>query len=268
MVVGEWMEAVGDADVVYSTRLGLKNIRRTVPLLLQATTRDGEDYSDLREVYERLVGQWVTELGHVAALIGGLEGQEKFGGQEGVRFELVPAGRQREAIAFLNEEAFKTPRYLLDPEILRRIETFGALDRIGKGQAHILSRLLYSGSINVLLEAELLAAPGERVYTLTELLRDLRRGIWSELSEKQVKVDAVRRNLQLAYLDIFDEKINPGDTPEYNRVLVAGRSLFRQELTNLDAELRRALGRAGDEPTRAHLQAARARIARILEPRS
>src|SRR5690606_18247890 len=135
-------EAVGDADAVRSTELGLRNIRRIVPLLIPATEAPGRDYSDLAEVYDRLIGQWTTELGHVVTLVGGVESQEKYWGQEGERFVPVPRQRQLEAVRFLNAEAFATPEYFLDREVLRRIEVDGALTRVGRAQARLLSSLL------------------------------------------------------------------------------------------------------------------------------
>ena len=79
-----------DADAVRSTELGLRNIRRVVPMLIPAVEQPGEDYADLAELYERLIGQWTTELGHVVTLVGGVESQEKYWGQEGERFAPVP----------------------------------------------------------------------------------------------------------------------------------------------------------------------------------
>jgi hypothetical protein len=69
---GELTEAVGDEDAVQSTALGLKNLQRVAAMLMTATTtRPGEPYDDLEEVYARMLGQWSTEMNHVAAIVGG-----------------------------------------------------------------------------------------------------------------------------------------------------------------------------------------------------
>src|SRR5215203_3389287 len=63
---GELTEAVGDEDAVGSTTLGLKNLERVAAMIMPATTtKPGEDFSDLDELYGRLLGQWATELSHV-----------------------------------------------------------------------------------------------------------------------------------------------------------------------------------------------------------
>ena len=40
------------------------------------------------------------------------------------------------------------------------------------------------------------------------MLTDLRAGIWSELAAPKVAADVYRRNLQRAYLDVFNAKLN------------------------------------------------------------
>ena len=43
----------------------------------------------MAELYGRNINQFRTELGHVANLIGGMNSQEKYGSQSGVRFTPV-----------------------------------------------------------------------------------------------------------------------------------------------------------------------------------
>ena len=87
---GEKTEAVGDADAVKSTALGIKNLKRVSDMLLPATTKPGEPYDDLEGLYGRMLGQWALEMNHVAAIVGGFNSQQKHVGQDGVRFTPVP----------------------------------------------------------------------------------------------------------------------------------------------------------------------------------
>ena len=82
---GDQTEAVGDQDPVAATRLGLKNLRRTVGLLLGATQQWGEDYRELRHFRNALISQWGTECNHVVALVGGVHMQNKHFGQSGAQ---------------------------------------------------------------------------------------------------------------------------------------------------------------------------------------
>src|SRR5690606_20151535 len=113
-------EAVGDADAVRATSLGLRNLERVMTSMLGATERPGRDYSLLTSMYRAAAGQWGRYMRHVAAVVGGAITQEKYG--TGRRFEPVSEARQREAVPFLNTNAFQVPQMFLDPEILWRIE--------------------------------------------------------------------------------------------------------------------------------------------------
>ena len=277
---GEANEAVGDADAVRATALGLKNIRRVAKLVQPATTATaGETYDDLEEIYGRLVSQWATELGHVARIPGGLSKQEKVVGQPGVVYTAVPESRQRAAVAFLDANAFETPEYLLDTSILRRIEATGSLERIGGAQRRVLSTLLDNARLQRMVENEALAARGSDVYTLGEMLGDVRRGIWRELASGAA-IDPYRRRLQRSYLELLGSKINPtapalpAGIPPQLAVLLGGlnapdaRALLRGELLDLDRSLAAAVPRTSDRTSRLHLLDARAQIDRILKPES
>lgn len=269
---GDHTEAVGDADPVEATRLGIRNIQRTVPMLIPAAVSPTEDFADLEELYGRLVGQWQRELSHVTVLVGGVDAQEKYGSQQGVRFTPVTRERQRDAIRFLNEAAFSTPQFFLDAEILRRIEVAGAMDRIVGAQKRLIETLLDNDRMIRLIEHEALAPRRGSTYALGEMLGDLRGGIWAELSRSSVRIDPFRRNLQRAYLEVVDAKINPPE-PEgpaaQNRTPPPGeaQALLRGELNALDSAARQAIARSGDATTRLHLEDVRMRISRILDPR-
>jgi len=258
---GELTEAVGDADAVASTTLGLKNIERVTAMLLPATsTQPGEAYAELAELYGRTLGQWSTELNHVAAIVGGYNSQQKHIGQDGVRFTLLPRQKQTSAVKFLNERAFATPGMFLQPDILRRIEPAGALERIRLAQVRVLNSLLSNARLARMFEQE--ALDGASAYRPLELITDVRRGIWSELDAPAPKVDAVRRNLQRSYISLLSDKLN-SRTP----VTDDTRALVRGELRSLQAAISAAMGKTADRFTRFHLEDARDQIARALDPK-
>lgn len=274
---GETGEAVGDADAVKSTALGLRNIRRTMPLLMGAATRTGEDNAELSELYEEVLDQWAQELEHVAGIVGGSDSRERYGGQPGPRFTPIAPSRQRAAVRFLADNAFKTPEYLIDADILRRIEPDAALRRIGSAQSRVLYTLLDTDRLNRLAEYEALSRNRNDVYTLGEMLGDVRRAVFAELGSRPVGIDPFRRRLQRTWLAQADAHLNPSPpifiTPVPARtsrgrstVNTDVRALMRGELADLDASLRAALPRAGDRTTRLHIIDARAEIERILDP--
>jgi hypothetical protein len=272
---GTMSEAVGDADPVKSTELGFRNIRRVLDLLPTAATSDMGDNSDLQELYNRTVGQWATMSNHVATLIAGAELQYKTGGQPGSVFTPIPRARQVEAIRFLNEHVWRTPTYLIRPDIGARIEAGGMVTRINNAQMRSLNTVFDDGRMNRLLELEGTTANRASVYTLASMLGDVRRGIWSELSASAPNVEVFRRGLQNNYIALLGRKVNPPPAPTGAAAAFGGgapplsedaRSHVRGELVALRDEIRRALPRATDRATQLHLQAALHRIGEILEP--
>ncbi|HZJ43735.1 MAG TPA: zinc-dependent metalloprotease [Pyrinomonadaceae bacterium] len=257
---GENTEAVGDADAIVATGLGIKNLKRVADMLLPATSHPGEPYDDLEELYGRMLGQWATELNHVAGLVGGFNSQQKHAGQEGVRFTIVPKERQAAAVRFLNENAFATPSWAVRPEILRRIEVVGALARVNAAQERVLNSLLNNTRFDRLVEQE--ALDGVASYKPADFLFDVRKGIWSELDAGPVRIDVYRRNLQNSYLDLLSAKLNgrPAVTDDY-------RALIRAELRDLNSAITTAQARATDRQTRAHLADAKDQIAKALDPK-
>ena len=272
---GEANEAVGDADAVRATALGLANLRRIAKLVEPATTATpGATYDDLEEIYGRLVDQWATELGHVARIPGGASKHDKVVGQPGDVYTPISATRQRAAVAFLNANAFTTPAFLLDPSILRKIEPAGSIERIGAAQRRVLATLLDNARLERMVEGEGLAAGS--AYTLGEMLGDLRRGVWREMYAG-APIDPYRRRLQRSEIEVIGAKVNqapnvvPAGVP---RELAASLqsapdavALLRGELVDLDRDLAEAIPRTSDRTSRLHLQAAREQIGQILHPR-
>ncbi|MDQ3556849.1 MAG: zinc-dependent metalloprotease, partial [Gemmatimonadota bacterium] len=266
---GTQSEAVGDADPVKSTGLGFRNIQRVVGYVYDAAVRPGEDNSDLRELYDRTVGQWATEANHVATMVGGGEVQYKSGSQPGSVYTPMPRARQAEAVRFLNAEVFRTPTYLIRPEIASRIEAGGMITRINNAQNRVLTTLLDDGRMNRLLEQEAMNPQG--AYALASMLDDVRRGVWAEIYTGSPNADAFRRELQSGFLAQIDRKLNPPPpTPAQMQAAQFGRrpdplsndakSHLRGELTVLRADVQRAIPRTSDRPTRLHLQGAVHRI--------
>jgi hypothetical protein len=273
---GELTEAVGDADAVKSTALGIKNLQRVSKMLVPATTtQKGAPYSDLSELYGRMLGQWTLELNHVAAIVGGFNSQQKHIGQDGVRFMVMPKARQAEAVKFLNDNAFATPAWAVDKDILRRIEAIGVLNRIRNAQNSVLNNLLSSSRFARLVEQSTL--DGSAAYRPDEFLADVRNGVWSELNAPTPVIDAYRRNLQRSYLDIANNKIN-GAAPTLPQGLPAAfaamfissgdeKAFYRAELREVKAAAEAAIAKTTDRATKVHLEAVSDQIDKVLDPK-
>jgi len=264
-------EAVGDNDAVKSSTLGMRNLRRVSEMLIEATVRPGNDYSLLNELYGNMVSQWGRYNNHVAAIIGGAETFERYG--TGPRFEPLAEERQREAMRYLAQNAFQVPDFIVREDILRRIEQEGITTRVRNAQAGVLNSLLSTQRLNRLVEYEVLADEGG-TYTLAEMLADLRRAVWTELTAANVRVDVFRRNLQRAYLEAVDRQLNPPEADEDGPAQTSQqqprypsdvRPALRGELLEIDRLAAAALNRTNDAMTRLHLRDVRMEIEKILD---
>jgi len=248
------------SDPIEATRYGLKNIARVAQMLPTAVVKYGEDYDLLHEMYDATLAQRQRELGHVAALVGGVIETDYHAGHGGETFKYVPRDQQAKAVKFLVENAFSTPRELLAPDILFRIGPSGVADRILGNQRTILSRLLEDARIKRLADAQALSPL--QAYTVAQLVTDLQNGIWSELNMPHPAADLYRRNLQRAFLDAFKPYL-VGETT-VNEL----RPIARGSLEDLAHQINIALPKTVDRETKLHLLDCRTMIDRILHPKS
>jgi uncharacterized protein DUF4953/uncharacterized protein DUF5117/uncharacterized protein DUF5118 len=270
-------EALGD-DPVKASGYGVRNIKRLVPMLIPATTGDRLDnYDRLDDMYSELIAQWAREMNHVAVVVGGVYQFTKYASQTGRVYQPVPRARQAEAVQFLNDNVFTTPSFFFDPEILRRIEPTGFVERVRGRQTAVLNLLFQDSRLSRVAEQQ---ATQPESYTIADLFGDVRRGAFSEFAGGAVRVDEYRRNLQRAFVDQMERLISTplvtpfppgftpfaGFTPPPPRPADA-RAQARLELVDLQPTLRAALPRAADRTTRAHIVDLLARIDQILNPR-
>lgn len=255
-------------DPVRASGYGILNLKRVVPNLIAWTSTPGEDYADLEELYGEVFGHYSRLMSHVVAVVGGVTEDLKATDQPGRVYAPVPAERQRAAMTFLTTHVFDTPAWLLDADILRRIQHAGDVERLRAVQARTLHRLLDPSRMQRLVEAE--AALGERAYGLAPFLEDARRAVWGRWQTRDVG-DPYRRALQRTHVerlmwlmaaDAEEEPVTP-----VHLVTSDIRPLVRAQLEDIAARCRSAASRGGDAVIRAHHADVSARIAAFLEGR-
>ena len=266
-------EDLGD-DAVAASNYGIANLKVILNELIGWTAEDAKDYGDLNELYGQITTQWNRYIGHVAANVGGHYENFKTYDQEGVVYTPVPVEIQRGSMEWLAQEAFSTPTWILNSEVLRRIEGVGAMDRVRRYQVGAVNTLLDPIRIGRLMETEALAN-GDEVYTFAELLEDLRGGIWTELSAASA-IGPFRRNLQRGHLERLEYLMTqegpslPSFFSSFGMAPVDVsqsdiRAYVRGELESLQTAVDRAARRTGDSMTKLHLRDVSARIDDILD---
>ncbi|HEY4611967.1 MAG TPA: zinc-dependent metalloprotease, partial [Bacteroidota bacterium] len=188
------------------------------------------------------------------------------GGQQGAIFEPVNGERQREAMRFFVKEAFAAPAPLLHPKLLNLLEPSGVLARTQQMYQRILGALMNNArSARLLTIPETYQQKGPP-YTLSAMLQDLQRGVWSELDDARIHISVYRRILQRTYLEIAESKFpsEKPDTPAGFEVAEI-QSLLRQQLTNLSERITGKLSKAQGSETSAHLRDSLQSIKKILQ---
>ena len=268
-------EDLGD-DAMKASEYGIKNLKRIIPNLIQWTAKDGKDYDELGDLYEQVLGQFNRYMGHVSSNIGGIYENFKTYDQEGAVYTHVPKERQQRAMKFLSEQLFNTPTWLLDQNILNKIEFDGAIERMRVLQSRTLENILDFGRLARSIENE--AVNGTEAYTIIEIVEDLRNSVWTEL-KTGAKIDVYRRNLQRAHIDQLAFLM----TEEQQSIPAAYRSFFvrtdvnvsqsdirsvaRAELNELKKLCKTAIAKTADKLSKYHLEDAMARIDLILDPK-
>ena len=255
-------EALGD-DGVRASTYGIQNLERVVDHLVEWTYQEGENYDTLEELYGEVVTQWRRYLGHVAREIGGVYETFKTYDQEGPVYEPVPREEQVRAVEFLNEEAFQTPEWMIERDVLRRIEGTGMVERMREAQVGALELALQPQRMGRMVEAEALG--DEDVYLLAEMLQDVREGIWSELEQGE-SVGPYRRNVQRGHVDRLEHLMTTDlDLSEVNVDQSDIRAYARAELEALRGDIESGLIRTDDVTTEVHLEDMRSRVEDVLD---
>ncbi|MDP5229960.1 MAG: zinc-dependent metalloprotease, partial [Cellulophaga sp.] len=262
-------EDLGD-DAVKASMYGIANLKRIVPNLSTWIAEDGKNYDDLGTLYEQVLGQYNRYMGHVSNNIGGVYEVYKAFGQEGAVYTPVAKERQKNSLDFVQKQLFETPEWLLDQNIFNKIEASGSVERLRSIQVRTLDNILNLGKMSRIIENE--TANGKDAYVLTDMMKDLRTGIWSELS-RGAKIDTYRRNLQkahidrLAYLMTAENQTSRRGSSAINTSQSDIRSVARAELNSLKSAVRSAISRTSDTMSKYHLQDAVERIDMVLDPK-
>ncbi len=249
-------EDLGD-DAMNASTLGIENLKRINNKLLEWGTVEGEEYNDLSELYNAMVGQYRRYMGHVTSNVGGIEGNNKTADQDGVVYSHTAKADQKRAVQFLNKQLFTTPEWIIKPEILARIEAQGNVNRIKSMQERALSSLLSDRRLYRMIENE--AINGSSAYVISDLMKDLEKGIFSELASGK-KIDLYRRNLQKVYVAELIELLEDEKSTYQNSDIP---SLARASLVSLKSKSKSGAGRQSGV-SRAHLQDLAARIEKAL----
>ena len=270
-------EDIGD-NAMRASEYGIKNLKRILPNLIEWSSEKGESYSELDDLYNALTGQFRRYMGHVTKNVGGIYDSPKTYDMAGNQFTVVPKSIQKDAVAFLNTQLFTTPKWLLNQDVLSKINPESGVEAVKSMQDATLSSLLAGDRMVRFFET---STTSKDNYSVDELISDLNKGIFSELKGAS-SIDMYRRNIQKIYVDKLIELLKPGtasvravpvgvtygfSTRRVNLAQTDLPSIARGQLNALKNELKMSSARMSDRMSKYHVQDLISRIGLALDPK-
>jgi len=202
-------EDLGD-DPIKSSGYAVANLKRVVPNLVAWTTKNGEDFEELTELYGETVGMWAQYMGHVTALIGGVYVDNKTADQNGAVYRVVPKAKQKAALDFLADNVLTSPDWLTPSDIMSRLGPPSGGTSLVNRQATVITTLLTPFRLGRLADSEVLDS--RNAYLVAEYLADVKRAVWGTPAAP-VELDAGRRMMHRVYLERLGALISPPPPP-------------------------------------------------------
>ncbi|MEM7682940.1 MAG: zinc-dependent metalloprotease [Planctomycetota bacterium] len=248
---------------------------------------DGEPRYVISETVNALLFEKGWGYYQQAKMVGGQYFHRHRGDEPGAKpaLVLVPAQEQRQALTSLCTTVFAPGFVALEPELLNNMASprwgysrsridFPIHQRIAAIHGWTLGRLTEPATLQRIYDAELKSSEADK-FTLAELLTTLSGAVWSELdqapgdaqAQAQAWISTPRRNLQSMWISALEPLARPtgwgsaAASPDVSR-------MGRQSLADASAKIAEALQAhegSMDFGTRAHLEASRSKIDRLLD---
>jgi len=197
-------EDLGD-DPIKSSTYAVANLKKVVPNLVAWTTKNGEHFDELTELYGETIGMWAQYMGHVTTLIGGVYVDYKTADQSGAVYRVVPKAKQKAALDFLTENVLKSPDWLAPSGIMSRLGPPSGGTSLTGRQSNVITALLNAGRLSRLADSEVLEPAN--AYPVFEYMADVKRAVWGTATAP-VELDAGRRTMHRVYLERLEAIIS------------------------------------------------------------
>lgn len=211
-------EDLGD-NAMKAGAYGIINLKKTIPHIIEWSTKKGEDYEQAKAFYNQVINQWYVYNNHTLANIGGIYLTPSVKGDGLTTYTPVPYETQKEALDFLKEHILTLPEWLFVNELQHQLRPAkntpkGLVDQspytvFREKQSSILYHLMKDDRLLRILEFEFLkeAQPSQRVMTVSELFSDLRSFIFKK-SMKKKNLTIAERMTQKNYIDALIIDVN------------------------------------------------------------
>ena len=276
-------------DTIEFAKLQAQLVAETWPDIIERMTVDGQGYQQPRRAFGVLLASHGRAMFIAARQVGGLYKSRSHKGDQNERlpFTVVPADKQREALALLEQQIFSDEPFQFPAQFYNQLAAthwnhwgspllprsdFPVHAVILMWQQRVLDHLLAPLTLRRLHDSELKVPAAADAFTTAELIERLTRSIFSEVdsieagayTNRQPAISSLRRNLQRAFLrELTNLTLGHTTAPQ------DCQTIAYMELVNLRERIDRQLdGEVKlDSYSRAHLRETSATIAKILDAR-
>lgn len=270
-----------------------QELRAKIP---EKFVKEGDSWAKARRGYQITLSQQMNALGAMANWVGGAYVARDKKGDPNARPPIAPvsAVQQRDALAFVLENAFRDEAYGLTPDLINKMtvdkwwdpggmndlfedETWPVHERILGIQASVLSMLMNPTTLGRVYDNEFRVPAEQDMITLPEVVNKITDEAWSELDNKggrrftdrQPMISSLRRNLQREHLERLIDLTLPDSL--YGSASKAIATICTAKLREVNGKIQKAIGDGKTRPsdidsyTYAHLSEAKERIDRALD---
>lgn len=234
-------ETLGD-DAVAASTLGTANLKRTMGFLMKASTKLGEDYSELGRYHGAVISQFGNFINHVIANVGGVELIDYRAGRGGETYIPVAKERQRQCVDWLCKNVLDPPRWLFPADIQYRLGADAGVGRMNGLFNRVIGGLLQDSRLDRMRLSTI--KQGRDAYSVEEMCDRIRECVWSSLDDPSAALDPYRVAMQKTYVSELIEKLEP---------LSSHRAVARAEVAASLERLKTAQGKVKDRGVKNHV---------------
>ncbi len=276
-------------------------MKESMDQLAERVVTKGEGWQRARQAFAMMLGEVAYASYLSSQYIGGHYTSRAHRDDPDAKppMDLIPVAKQREAMKFLRDEILSDQAFRFSPELLRRLAPdhfydqamflfrsgyqYPLSDTVLSIQRVVLSRFLDSSVLRSVQDAQLLAAEGQDVLTMSEIFQSLTDAVWTEIpkidpaaaDKPKVSVSPMRRNLQREHVSRLSQMVlGPRNDFSFFAFLfydsrpvpADAKALARHHLKLLATRLEAVNQKADlNDDTRAHLEQIQVQIAKVLE---
>lgn len=262
--------------------------------LVDKFVKDGESWAKARRGYLLTLSQQLQTINFMAPWVGGAHIRRDRKGDPGARppVEVVAVEKQRAALKYVIDQAFKDEAFGLTPEVLKHMTVdkwfdgggirevfedpaFPVHERILGIQATALTLLMNPTTLERVYDNEFRVPRDQDALTLPELMNAVSSTVWSELENRpsrsftarQPMISSLKRNLQREHLERLVDLTTPGQFAGAAAKPVSNLALSK--LREIRAKIKDAAEGSSksnlDEYSLAHLSETALRIDKVLD---